>query len=62
MAELILDKNKTALLMADFATSGIGQNPIAEERGTLDRAKEVLDGASLQCVHSALGYSSENTD
>ena len=45
MAELTLDKNKTALLMADFATSGIGQNPIAEERHTLERAKEVLDAA-----------------
>ena len=45
MAEINLDKGKTALLMADFATSGIGQNPIAEERHTLDRAREVLDAA-----------------
>ena len=37
MAEIILDKSKTALLMADFATSGIGQNPVAEERHTLER-------------------------
>ena len=45
MAEIILDKSKTALLMADFATSGIGQNPVAEERHTLERAKDVLDAA-----------------
>ena len=45
MAELNLDKNKTALLMADFSTSGIGQNPIAEERHTLERAREVLEAA-----------------
>jgi len=45
MAELRLDKSKTMLLMADFTTSGIGQNPIAQERHTLERAKEVLDAA-----------------
>ena len=45
MADLSLEKNKTALLMADFATIGIGENPIAQERHTLDRAKEVLDAA-----------------
>ena len=45
MAEIKLDKSKTMLLMADFSTSGIGQNPIAEERHTLERAGEVLDAA-----------------
>ena len=45
MAEINLDKSKTALLMADFATGGIGQNPIAQERHTLERAREVLDAA-----------------
>jgi len=45
MTELNLDKSKTALLMADFATIGIGENPIAQERHTLDRAKEVLNAA-----------------
>jgi nicotinamidase-related amidase len=45
MAEITLDKSKTMLLMADFSTSGIGQNPIAKERHTLERAKEVLDAA-----------------
>ena len=37
MAELNLAKSKTALLMADFATIGIGENPIAQERHTLFR-------------------------
>ena len=32
MADINLDKGKTMLLMADFSTSGIGQNPIAKER------------------------------
>ena len=45
MAEINLDKEKTMLLMADFATAGIGENPVAQERHTLERAKEVLDAA-----------------
>lgn len=45
MPEIKLDKSKTMLLMADFSTSGIGQNPIAKERQTLERAREVLDAA-----------------
>src|SRR2546425_11709829 len=45
MADINLDKAKTMLLMADFSTSGIGQNPVAKERHTLDRAREVLDAA-----------------
>ncbi len=45
MAELNLDKSKTALLMADFAIIGIGENPIAQEKHTLDRAQEVLNAA-----------------
>jgi len=45
MAGIDVDKGKTALLMADFAIVGMGQNPIAQERHTLERAKEVLDAA-----------------
>ena len=45
MADINLDKGKTMLLMADFSTSGIGQNPVAKERHTLERAREVLDAA-----------------
>jgi nicotinamidase-related amidase len=45
MADINLDKGKTMLLMADFSTSGIGQNPIAKERQTLERARDVLDAA-----------------
>ena len=39
MAGIDVDKGKTALLMADFAIVGMGQNPIAQERHTLERAK-----------------------
>jgi nicotinamidase-related amidase len=42
---VILDKGTTMLLMADFSTTGMGQNPIVEERHTLERAREVLDAA-----------------
>jgi len=45
MADINLDKGKTMLLMADFSISGIGQNPVAQERQTLERAREVLDAA-----------------
>lgn len=45
MAEIKLDKSKTMLLMADFHISGIGQNPIAKERHTLEQAREVLEAA-----------------
>src|SRR5919106_6316725 len=45
MVEMNLDKSNTMLLMADFSTTGIGQNPIATERHTLERAREVLDVA-----------------
>src|ERR1700758_3386581 len=45
MDDINLDKGKTMLLMADFSTSGIGQNPVAKERQTLERAREVLDAA-----------------
>ena len=54
MAEITLDKSTTMLLMADFSTSGIGQNPIAKERHTLERAREVLDAARHAGVY--VGY------
>ena len=45
MADIHLDKGTTMLLMADFSLSGMGQNPIAQARQTLERAREVLDAA-----------------
>ena len=45
MVDINLDKGKTMLLLADFSTSGIGQNPVAKARHTLERAREVLDAA-----------------
>jgi len=45
MAEIRLDKSKTALLMADFHADGMEQNPIVKERRTLERARAVLDAA-----------------
>ena len=45
MAEVNLDKTRTALLMADFHADSMGVNPVVQERHTFDRAKEVLDAA-----------------
>ncbi len=42
MADIEIDVNRTALLMADFHTAGMTENPMAQERRTLDRAREVL--------------------
>ena len=43
MADIELDVNRTALLMADFHTEGMTENPMVQERHTLDRAREVLN-------------------
>ena len=53
MAELKLDKGKTALLMADFHTDSMGENPIVRERQTFERAKVVLDAARAAGVFVA---------
>ncbi len=45
MAEIELDKDRTALLMADFHTHSMGENPVVLERRTFDRAREVLHAA-----------------
>jgi len=45
MAELKLDKSKTVLLMADFHTDSMGENPVVRERHTFERAKDVLEAA-----------------
>ena len=45
MADLTLDNNKTALLMADFHADTMGVNPVVQQRQTFNRAKEVLDAA-----------------
>lgn len=45
MAEIELDKDRTALLMADFHTDSMGENPVVQERRTIDRAREVLHAA-----------------
>src|SRR4029453_10895064 len=45
MAEITLDKSKTALLMADFSAGNMAQNPIVKERQTFERAGAVLAAA-----------------
>ena len=64
MAEITLDKSKTALLMADFSAGTMAQNPLVHERQTFERAGEVLAAARkagifvTYCI-SHLGVSSE---
>src|SRR4029453_5961231 len=45
MAEITLDKGKTALLMADFSAGNMAQNPIVHERQTFERGGEVRAAA-----------------
>ena len=45
MAEVEIDKSRTALLMADFHRDSMGENPVVRKRGTFDRARGVLDAA-----------------
>src|SRR5262249_31775828 len=54
MADIHLDKGTTMLLMADFSLSGIGQNPIAQARQTLERARDVLEAA--RNAGTVIGY------
>ena len=42
---LTLNPGHTALLMADFHREGMGDNPIAQERGTVQTAHTVLEAA-----------------
>ena len=44
-APLTLNIGQTALLMADFHREGMGDNPIAQERGTVQTARAVLEAA-----------------
>lgn len=53
MAEVQLNRSSTALLMADFHNEGMGDNPVVRERGTLDRAREVLEAARAAGVFVA---------
>jgi nicotinamidase-related amidase len=44
-APLTLNIGQTALLMADFHLEGMGDNPIAQERGTVPTSRAVLGAA-----------------
>ncbi len=53
MADLQIDKDRTALLMADFHRDSMGENPVVQQRGTLDRARKVLSAARAAGVYVA---------
>ena len=44
-APLTLNMEQTALLMADFHLEGMGDNPMAQARGTVHTARAVLEAA-----------------
>jgi nicotinamidase-related amidase len=59
VAELTLEKSSTALLMVDFHTFGIGTNPVAQERKTVEKSRTVLDAArraGVQVVYVVLNF------
>ena len=63
MADLILDPGKTALLMVHFHSDSMAVSPAVKERGTVQKARNVLDaarkaGASViyVVVHFREGY------
>jgi nicotinamidase-related amidase len=43
--QLTFNTAQTALLMADFHREGMGDNPMVRERGTVQKARTVLDAA-----------------
>lgn len=45
MADLVLDKDKTALLMVHFHFDSMGGSPQVKERGTVAKARTVLEAA-----------------
>ena len=45
MAELILDKGKTALMIADFYADAMTNTPHAHERGVVERTRELQEAA-----------------
>ena len=45
MAPLTFNTGQTAILMADFHREGMGDNPMVRERGTVHKARAVLEAA-----------------
>ena len=43
--QLTFNTAQTAILMADFHREGMGDNPIVRERGTVQKARTVLEAA-----------------
>ena len=56
MAEITLDRSKTALLMADFSAGNMAQNPIVTERQTFERASEVDDAHCYRAAMSRVAW------
>ena len=43
--QLTFNTGQTAILMADFHREGMGDNPMVRERGTVQKARAVLEAA-----------------
>jgi nicotinamidase-related amidase len=43
--QLTFNTAQTAILMADFHREGMGDNPMVQERGTIHKARAVLEAA-----------------
>ena len=43
--QLTFNTGQTAILMADFHREGMGDNPMVQERGTVQKARAILEAA-----------------
>ena len=59
MAELTLDKSRTALIMADFHADNMEGNPVVKERKTIEKSRALLDAArraAVQVIHIVVNF------
>ena len=59
MADLTIDRGKTALLMADFHAASMGVSPLVKELKTVEKSRAVLDMArrtAIQVIHIVVNF------
>ena len=62
MAELVLNKAKTAVLLADFHADGMGANPLVKERHVIENSSTVADAArraGVQVIYIVVNFRQE---
>ncbi len=59
MAELVLDKAKTAVLLADFHADGMGANPLVKERHVIENSRALTEAArraGVQVIYIVVNF------